>query len=78
VRGGQVLDPLAYLARRLPRGEGELGALAFGGGGGFSRAERGEVLLRVAAAEFGVGGDGQVTLGAGGAVPVCLAMRDTG
>ena len=70
VRGGQVLDPLAHLARRLPRGRGELGALGFGGGFGFGGAERGVVLVGVAAAQFGVGGDGQVALGAGGGVPV--------
>jgi hypothetical protein len=48
----------------------ELGALGFGRRLGFSRAERGEVLVGVAAAEFGVGGDGQVALGAGSSVPV--------
>ena len=70
VRGGQVGNPLAHLAGRLARGESELGALGFGRRFGFSRAERGEVLVGVAAAEFGVGGDGQVALGAGGGVPV--------
>jgi hypothetical protein len=69
VRGGQVGDPLAHLARRVLWGEGELGALAVGGGVGFGRAER-VVLAGVAAAEFGAGGDGQVSLGAGGGVPV--------
>jgi hypothetical protein len=70
VRGGQFVDPLAHLAWRLARGEGELGVLGFGGGFGFGGAERGEMLARVAAAQFGVGGDGQVALGSGGGVPV--------
>jgi len=35
VRGGQVGDPLVYLARRLSCGRGEVGALGFGGGFGF-------------------------------------------
>ena len=78
VRGGQVRDPLAHLARRLPRGQGELGSLAFGGGFGFGGAQRGIVLAGVAAAEFGVGGDGQVALGAGGGVPVGAVGHDRG
>ena len=70
VRGGQVGDPLARLAWRLGRSRGELGAMGLGGGIGFGRAERGEVLVWVAAAEFGVGGDGQAALGAGRVIPV--------
>ena len=70
MRGGEALYPLANLAGRLARREGELGALAVGGGLGFGRAERGKVLAGVAAAEFGVGGDGQVAPGAGDGVPV--------
>jgi len=60
VRGGQVRDPLAYLARRLSLGQGELGPLAFGGGFGFSRAERGELLIRVAAGVFTPGHRGEL------------------
>jgi len=75
---GQVGDPLAHLAGRLSRGQGELGPLAFGRGFGFSRAQRGEALVGVAAAEFGVGGDGQVALGAGGGVPVGAVGHDRG
>ena len=41
VRGCQVLNPLAHFRGRFPRGQGELGALAVGGGFGFSGAERG-------------------------------------
>ena len=78
VRGGQVLDPLAHLAGWLARGQGELGALGLGGGFGFGRAERRVVLAGVAAAEFGVGGDGQVALGAGGGVPVGAVGHDRG
>ena len=70
VRGGQVLDPLAHLGGQLLKGDSELGALGFGGGLRFSGAERGIVLVGVAAAEFGVGRDGQLTLGAGSGVPV--------
>src|SRR5438876_5278943 len=44
--------------------------LGVGGGLGFGRAQRREVLAGVAAAQLGVGGDGQVALGAGGVVPV--------
>ena len=77
-RGGQVLDPLAHLAGRLARGEGELGPLGFGGRFGFSRAERRKGLAGVAAAEFGVGGDGQVALGAGGGLPVRAVGHDRG
>ena len=36
------------------------------------------MLGRVAAAEFGVGGDGQVALGAGGGVPVGAVGHDGG
>ena len=52
------------------RGERELVALGLGGGPGFGGPQRGEVLAGVAAAELGVGGDGQVPLGAGGLLPV--------
>ena len=68
--GSQIHDPLAHLGRRLGRGQGELGTLAFGGGLGFGRAERGVGLTGVAAAEFSVGGDGELSLGAGGGIPV--------
>ena len=44
--------------------------LGVGGGLGFGRPQRRVVLAGVAAAEFGVGGHGQVALGAGGGVPV--------
>ena len=59
-------------------GQGELVALGFGGGVGFGGAERGVVLIGVAAAEFGVSGDGQVALGAGGGVPVSAVGHDRG
>ena len=36
------------------------------------------MLIGVAAAEFGVGGDGQVALGAGGGVPVGAVGHDRG
>jgi hypothetical protein len=38
--------------------EAKLGALAVGGGGGFSGAQRRVLLAGMTAAEFGVGGDG--------------------
>ena len=69
VPGGQVGDPLVDLAGRLVWGEGEFVALGAGGGLGFGRAQRREVLAGVAAAQFGVGGDGQLALGAGGVCP---------
>src|SRR6266536_4615055 len=70
VPGGQVADPLAGLAGRLVGGEGEFVALGLGGGLRFGRAQRGEVLTGVTTAQFGVGGDGQLPLGAGGGLPV--------
>src|SRR6185312_5873801 len=70
VPGGQVADPLVDLAGRLVGGEGEVVALGAGGGLGFGRAQRGEVLAGVAAAQFGVGGDGERPLGAGRGIPV--------
>jgi len=68
VRGGQVRDPLAHLARRLGRSQGELSPLTAGSRVGFRGAERGEMLVGVAAAQFGIGGQGQVAVGAGGGV----------
>ena len=78
VPGGQVLDPLAHLGGLLARGQGELVALGVGGGLGFGRTQRREVLAGVAAAQFGVGGDGQVPLGAGGVLPVGAVGHDGG
>jgi hypothetical protein len=78
VGGGQVLDPLAHFRDRLPCGQGEFVALGLGGGLRFGRAQRRVVLAGVAAAEFGVGGHGQVTLGAGGRVPVGPVGHDGG
>jgi hypothetical protein len=72
------LGQLAQLAGRLPRGRGELVALGLGGGLGFGGAERGEGLAGVAAAEFGVGGDGQVALGAGSVFPLGPVGHDGG
>ena len=60
------------------RGEGELVALSLGGGLGFGGAQRREVLAGVAAAQFGVGGDGQLALGAGGGLPVGAVGHDRG
>jgi hypothetical protein len=76
VAGGQVGDPPVYLAGRLVRGEGEFVALGPGGGLGFGGAQRREVLAGVAAAQFGVGGDGQVALGVGGGIPVGAVGHD--
>src|SRR6476661_5135788 len=56
---GQLLDPLVCLAGWVARREGEVVALGAGGGLGFGRAQRGEVLSGMTAAQFGVGGDGQ-------------------
>ncbi len=56
VVGGQVFYPRAHLRGGLPGGQGELVALGAGGGLGFGRPQRGVVLSRVTAAEFGVGG----------------------
>ena len=78
VGGGEVFDPLAYFRDLLPDGQGELVALGLGGGLGFGRAQRRVVLAGVAAAEFGVGGHGQVALGAGGGVPVGPVGHDGG
>ena len=58
VGGGQVLDPRGHLGGRLARGEAELVALSVGGGLGFGGPQRRVVLGGVAAAQFGVGGDG--------------------
>jgi len=70
VGGGEVFDPLACFRDLLADGQGELIALSAGGGLRFGRAQRRVVLAGVAAAEFGVSGHGQVTLAAGGRVPV--------
>jgi hypothetical protein len=70
VLGGQLGDPLGRFPGVLPRGQGELIALVLGEGPGFGGAQGRVVLAGVAAAEFGVGGDGQVPLVAGGGVPV--------
>ena len=70
VAGSQVFNPLAHLRDRLSRGQGELVTLVLGGGLGFGRAQRRVVLAGVTAAEFGVGGHGQVALPAGGGIPV--------
>ena len=78
VRGGQARYPLTHFARLLPRAQGEFGLLGFGFGFGFGGTERGIVLAGVAAAEFGVGGHGQVALGAGGRVPVGPVGHDRG
>jgi len=51
-------------------GARELVALGAGDGLGFGRAQRREVLAGLASAQSGVGGDGQVALGAGGGLPV--------
>ena len=67
---GKVFDPLAHLRDLRPDGQGELVTLGSGGGPGFGRAQWRVVLAGVAAAEFGVGDHGQVTLGAGSRVPV--------
>ena len=52
--------------------------MGLGGGLRFGRAERRVVLAGAAAAEFGVGGHGQVTLLAGGRVPVGPVGHDGG
>ena len=48
----------------------ELVAMSIGGRLRFGRAQRRQVLAGVAAAQFGVGGDGQLALDAGGGLPV--------
>src|SRR5207247_1372590 len=68
--GSEVLDPLARLRALLSRDQGELVALRLGGGLRFGRTERGEPLLRMPTTQFGVGGYGQVALGAGGGIPL--------
>ena len=64
-----LLDPRGHLAGRLAHSRGELVALGIGGGLGFGRAQRRVVLAGVAAAQFGIGGHGQVALGAGSGIP---------
>ena len=78
VLGGQVGDPLDRFPGLLPRGQGELVALVLGEGLGFGGAQGRVVLGGVTAAEFGVGGDGQVPLVAGGGVPVGAVGHDGG
>src|SRR5207302_304822 len=78
VLGGQVGDPLARFLGLLARGQGELVALVLGEGFGFGGAQGRVVPGGVAAAEFGVGGDGQVPLVAGGGVPVGPVGHDGG
>jgi hypothetical protein len=68
--GGQVLDPLAGFPDLLARGEGEFVALVLGEARGFGGAQGRVLAAGVPTAEFGVGGHGQVPLGAGGGVPV--------
>ena len=78
VLGGQVGDPLAELRNLLPRGQGELGALLLGGGLGLGGAQRRELLAGVPAAQFAVGGDGQLPLLAGGGLPLLPVGHDGG
>jgi hypothetical protein len=60
VLGGQVLDPLAGVLDLVTGGEGEFVALGWDGARGFGGAQRRVLAARVTAAEFGVGGDGEV------------------
>ena len=76
--GGQVLDPLARFPDLLPRVRVSSSRWAWVSGLGFGGAQGRVVLAGVAAAEFGVGGDGQVPLGAGGGVPVGAVGHDGG
>jgi hypothetical protein len=77
VADGQVGDPLLDLPW-LVQGQGELIALRSCGGRGFGGPQRQEVLAGVAAAQFGVGGNRQVALGAGGGLPVGAVGHDRG
>jgi hypothetical protein len=76
--GGQVFDPLACHRDVAACGQGEFGAVGVGGGVWFGRTERGEPLLRMPAAQFGVGGHGQVALDTGGGFPVRPVGHDAG
>jgi hypothetical protein len=69
VGSGHLLDPRGHLAGRLAHSRGELVVLGIGGGLGFGRAQRRVVLAGVTAAQFGIGGHGQVALGAGSGIP---------
>ena len=68
----------AGLRDLLPRGQGEFVALGLGGGRGFGGAQGRVLPGGVPAAEFGVGGDGQVPLVPGGGVPVGPVGHDGG
>src|SRR5215469_513309 len=68
--GGQLVDPLAELRDVLPCGQGELVVLLPGDGLGFGGAQRRVLLAGVAAAQFGVGGHGQLPVLAGGGLPL--------
>jgi hypothetical protein len=70
VPGDQFLYPLVYPTGRLVRGEDELVTPGASSGLRFGGAQRREVLAGMAAAQLGVGGDGQLALGAGGGLPV--------
>ena len=75
---GQVADPLAELGDLLSRSQGDLGTLFLCSGLRFSRAQRRVLLFGVAAAQFGVGGHGQLPLPAGGLLPVGSVGHDGG
>src|SRR5206468_13052290 len=76
--GCQVLDPLACLGDLFTRCQGEFFALGLGCWLGFGRPEWFEPLAGVAAAQFGVGGHGQVPLLGGGPVPFGPVVHDGG
>ena len=66
---GQSADPGAHLADLVVRGQGQLVAVGVADERWFSGAERLDRLAGVAAAQFGVGGDGQASGGSGGMIP---------
>jgi len=68
--GGKVADPGGHLADLIVRGQGQLGAVGVGDGDWFGGAQGLDPLVRVAAAQFGVGGDGQVAGVLGGVFPL--------
>jgi hypothetical protein len=66
---GQVGDPGAHLADLLIGCQVQLVALGVVDGGGFGGAQRLDLLAGVAAAQFGVGGDGETAGVLGGVLP---------
>ena len=73
---GQVADPAGHLGDLPVRSKGRLGAVGVADRGRLVGAQRLDLLVRVAAAKFSVGGDGQVPGVGGGVLPLQPVAHD--